>query len=84
MTPSRLFACPLALLPLTVAAQDSFISAWQARATRAQSEQPHWMTPLATVTPRLEQEFRTDFVRETTPTLTTTWIYAVIFILQEM
>lgn len=25
-----------------------------------QSEQPHWMTPLATTTPRFEQEFRYD------------------------
>jgi hypothetical protein len=83
MTPSRLFACLLALLPLTVAAQGSFISTWQARATRAIRTAALDDT-LATVTPRLEQEFRTDFVRETTPTLTTTWIYAVIFILEEM
>ncbi len=26
-----------------------------------QAAQPHWMTPLVTVTPRLEQEFRADF-----------------------
>ena len=26
----------------------------------AQASQPHWMTPIATVTPRLEQEFRYD------------------------
>jgi len=37
-----------------------FIDDWQARATRIQSEQPHWVTPLATTTPRLEQEFRYD------------------------
>lgn len=40
----------------------SFIGRWQARATETQNEQPHWVTPLVTVTPRLEQEFRTDFV----------------------
>ena len=28
--------------------------------SRAQAEQPHWITPLVTVTPRLEQEFRYD------------------------
>ena len=28
--------------------------------TRIQSEQPHWVTPLVTVTPRLEEEFRYD------------------------
>jgi hypothetical protein len=30
---------------LAANAQDSFISRWQARATQAQSEQPHWVTP---------------------------------------
>ena len=75
MSSIRLCLCLLSLVPLSVAAQDSFISRWQARATRAQSEQPHWVTPLATVTPRLEQEFRTDFLRETTPTVAHIWIY---------
>jgi hypothetical protein len=30
--------------------------------TATQNRQPHWITPLVTVTPRLEQELRTDFV----------------------
>jgi hypothetical protein len=33
---------------------------WRAMANQAKEEQPHWITPLATVTPRLEQEFRYD------------------------
>lgn len=33
---------------------------WFARVEDAQSSQPHWMTPLVTVTPRLEQEVRYD------------------------
>lgn len=33
---------------------------WFARVKEAQDSQPHWMTPLATVTPRLEEEFRYD------------------------
>ncbi|WP_428377179.1 hypothetical protein [Lichenicoccus sp.] len=33
---------------------------WMDRANRAQDEQPHWMTPVVTVTPRLEQEVRYD------------------------
>jgi hypothetical protein len=41
---------------------DTFIGRYQARVTETQSQQPHWVTPLVTVTPRLEQEFRTDFV----------------------
>jgi hypothetical protein len=56
-------------------AQNSFFDHWQDRVNRTQAEQPHWVTPLVTVTPRLEQEFRTDFVRQVTPTHTDTWNY---------
>lgn len=38
-----------------------------AMASRTQAEQPHWATPLATVTPRLEQEFRSDYLHEHLP-----------------
>jgi hypothetical protein len=44
-------------------AQDSaasFVDAWFARSDAAKEAQPHWMTPVVTVTPRLEQEFRYD------------------------
>ena len=41
--------------------QSDFISSWLAMVTRIQAEQPRWVTPLATVTPRLEQEVRLDF-----------------------
>jgi hypothetical protein len=43
---------------------DSFRTRWQARASATQAAQPHWITPLVLVTPRLEQEFRTDFVHQ--------------------
>ncbi len=33
---------------------------WFERSDRIKEEQPHWITPLATTTPRLEQEFRYD------------------------
>jgi hypothetical protein len=33
---------------------------WYDRVHEAQATQPHWMTPIATVTPRLEQEVRFD------------------------
>jgi len=59
----------------TAHAQQSFIDQWQSRVNRTQAEQPHWVTPLVTVTPRLEQEFRTDFTRQITPTHTDTWNY---------
>jgi hypothetical protein len=48
-------------------AQDGFIDDWFQRSDQAKADQPHWMTPLATVTPRLEQEFRTDFLVEPMP-----------------
>lgn len=45
-------------------AQDSFWAKWQARASATQAAQPHWITPLVLVTPRLEQEVRADFVHQ--------------------
>ncbi|HLH11429.1 MAG TPA: hypothetical protein VKV77_06055 [Methylovirgula sp.] len=39
--------------------EDYFLH-WFDRVNEAQATQPHWMTPLATVTPRLEQEIRYD------------------------
>jgi len=35
---------------------------WFARVDKSQEEQPHWMTPIVTVTPRLEEEIREDFI----------------------
>jgi hypothetical protein len=37
-----------------------YFTDWFPRATRIQSEQPRWITPVVTVTPRLEQEVRYD------------------------
>jgi hypothetical protein len=37
-----------------------YFADWFPRVTRIQKEQPHWVTPLVTVTPRLEEEFRYD------------------------
>jgi hypothetical protein len=39
----------------------NFIADWLAMVSATQAAQPSWMTPLVTVTPRLEQEFRFDF-----------------------
>src|SRR5712692_7190409 len=41
------------------ALEDYFVN-WFPRVTQIQSEQPHWATPLVTVTPRLEEELRYD------------------------
>ncbi len=71
-----LIAC-LLLVPVPVRAQT--VSSWdgryQARVAATQSEQPHWITPLVTVTPRLEQELRTDFVRNVSNAGYDTWVY---------
>ena len=39
---------------------DGFWTRWFKRSDHSKAGQPHWLTPLATTTPRLEQEFRTD------------------------
>ena len=49
-TPSNGYATP----------SGPFVS-WLAMVSASQAAQPNWMTPLVTVTPRLEQEFRFDF-----------------------
>ncbi len=38
----------------------SFFERWAEISRAAKESQPDWMTPIATVTPRLEQEFRSD------------------------
>jgi hypothetical protein len=58
-----------------LAAKDSdngFFQNWFARVAATQAEQPRWITPVVTVTPRLEQEFRYDLSRQVQPNATTT------------
>ena len=55
------------LLPGAAPLKAQFFENWQARVTQTQAEQPHWVTPLVTVTPRLEQEFRFDILRQRIP-----------------
>jgi hypothetical protein len=50
-----------------------FINRYQARVTATQAAQPRWVTPLVTVTPRLEQEVRADFVRQRNNQDFSTW-----------
>jgi hypothetical protein len=37
-----------------------YFANWFPRVSQIQAEQPHWVTPLVTVTPRLEEEYRYD------------------------
>jgi hypothetical protein len=46
--------------PSQTGADHDFFSEWFDMVSRTQAEQPHWVTPVATTTPRLEQEFCFD------------------------
>ena len=39
-----------------------YFADWFHRVDETQAEQPHWITPVATTTPRLEEEFRYDIL----------------------
>src|SRR5258708_2122534 len=39
---------------------ETVVDRWFAMSDAAKEAQPHWMTPIVTVTPRLEQEYRYD------------------------
>jgi hypothetical protein len=43
-----------------ISAQDGYFSDWFRRVDKTKEEQPHWVTPVATTTPRLEEEYRYD------------------------
>jgi len=57
-----LFAVLVALcfVPSFSHAQEDYFSNWFARVDKTKNEQPHWVTPIATTTPRLEEEYRYD------------------------
>lgn len=55
-----LLACFLCLSCRPTFAQDNYFSTWFSRVDKTQAEQPRWITPVATTTPRLEEEVRYD------------------------
>lgn len=63
------------VIPKTSSAQSTWTQRWLANVSKTQSMQPHWITPLVLVTPRLEQEYRADFVRQLLPQSRQTWNY---------
>ncbi|MHB1937870.1 MAG: hypothetical protein ACYCOR_14955 [Acidobacteriaceae bacterium] len=75
----RRFLVPLAFIVFLYGgdarAQTSWTARWLANVTATQNKQPHWITPLVLVTPRLEQEFRADFVRQLLPDNQQSWNY---------
>jgi hypothetical protein len=50
----------LCQIPKVLSAQEGYFSTWFSRVDKTKDEQPHWVTPVATVTPRLEEEYRYD------------------------
>ena len=48
-----------------VFAQNDYFAGWFARVDKTKEEQPHWVTPVATTTPRLEEEIRYDQLWQT-------------------
>jgi hypothetical protein len=66
--PALALSCAFLLLLPTASRGQS----WLACVSAAQAQQPHWMTPVATVTPRLEQEFRFDVLHQNAPSANVT------------
>ena len=67
MGTARLFCTliVLSIVPSLTWAQDGYFSDWFARVDKTKDEQPHWVTPIATTTPRLEEEYRYDQIWQT-------------------
>ena len=65
--PRHLFPIYFALLFLcsVAQAQDGYFADWFQRVDKAKEEQPHWVTPVAVTTPRLEEEVRYDQLWQT-------------------
>jgi hypothetical protein len=53
-------ACLLSSACAQDASAKNYFADWFPRVTKTQAEQPHWITPVFTTTPRLEEEFRAD------------------------
>jgi hypothetical protein len=59
---------PSSAQPTPANSGGDFFRDWFSMVSRTQADQPHWMTPVATTTPRLEQEFRYDIDWQTNST----------------
>jgi hypothetical protein len=65
--PGRAQSPPPPSNPSLLSPMVEYFADWLSRVTRIQSEQPHWVTPLVTVTPRLEEEYRYDQLWQAQP-----------------
>jgi hypothetical protein len=55
--------------------QDGWFKKYEARLAETLTQQPHWATPLVTTNPRVEEDIRTDFVRQSLADGQHTWNY---------
>lgn len=71
----RIFAIGFTFLALARFShvQEGFFSSWEDRVRATTAEQPAWPVPVVTPSSGLVQLFRTDIVRQITPSETTTW-----------
>jgi hypothetical protein len=71
------FAVLVLCLSSTLSFAQGFFADWFNMVSGTQAAQPHWITPLNTTTPRLEQEFRYDIQWQTHNSGVTTDNYGV-------
>ncbi len=62
---NRILIAGVLLISSIASAQEGHLSNWFERVDRTKDEQPHWITPVATTTPRLEEEYRYDQLWQT-------------------
>lgn len=74
MRPAAILLCAaISLTTASAAAQSRFFERYQARVAATLVNQPHWATPLVTTNARIEQGFRSDFIRQIAPSGASTW-----------
>ncbi len=56
-------------------AQSDWLERYEARLKATQAQQPNWATPLITTNPRLAEDIRTDFVRQSLSAGQKSWNY---------
>lgn len=75
----RSLRCAAALLVVLGTApahgQDGWFKAYEARLASTLAAQPHWATPLVTTNPRVEEDIRTDFARQSLAGRHSSWNY---------
>ena len=60
---------------ISAVAQDGWFKRYEARLEETLTQQPHWATPLVTTNPRVEEDIRADFVRQSLSGGQQSWNY---------